>query len=347
MLLTFRLSSSRHIAKLIPAILLILAGCTHPLEDELTAGSDPLPNPETGSIQVNLTASTDKTAKINLTWDAQTDHATYRILRTSALASSDLPQTPAYKVVGETKELFFSDTNVVPKASYYYKVQIQYSATNVMDSYPALGIAQDLSEGDAAYEAAFKAYTSLANATGGKRYDVAGASFLPETIIKIIQENRGGSNADIVLLMDNTGSMADDIDAVKKAFTKIIDALPPSTRLGAGGYRDRGDLYVLRFQDLTTNFSIVRTFINKMTANGGGDLPEAVYDAIYGTVTQATWVNKKRIVIVVGDAPPQEEALTDHSYQEVVNKCRQVGVEVNLYPILIKEPELDDKYGNG
>ncbi len=250
------------------------------------------------------------------------------------------PETLQYDLLGETKAPTFEDATVVPKAMYYYKVQGQYTATKVIESNAVLFTINALSD----YDLAYQAYTNLATATGGKRYDVARASGLPETIIKVINENAGGQNADIIFLVDNTGSMGDDLYAIKKDLNKIIDALPPSTRLGVGGYWDRGDLYLLRFQDLTADFSVIRQFIANMTASGGGDLPEAIYDALYDTVAKATWLKKKRMVILIGDSSPHEGKNTTHSQAEVVTKCRQAGVEVSLYPILIdlEEEELSE-----
>ncbi|GAB3946393.1 hypothetical protein GCM10028805_16840 [Spirosoma harenae] len=314
----------------------ILAACTTPPVDPIT--TDPIKTQPGDPVEVEffrLSASNNKRTAVNLKWKAQPGNPTYRIKRVSTVGMTNNVADLTFESVGETNEVTFEDKKVTPSSFYYYKIEARYSTGRVIESETMLGMTvAELS----AYEKALEAYTNLGDATGGKRYDIANPTFLPETVIKIIKDNVGNQNADIVILLDNTSSMGEYIDACRAGLNKIIDALPPTARLGAGGYRDHGDLYVLSYQDLTTDFSSIRKFLGTMTASGGGDAQEAVYDAVYSVLEQAKWVNKKRIIIVVGDEAPQEKpGLTDHSYQQVVDKCRQLGVEVNLYPILIDE----------
>ncbi|GAB4024537.1 vWA domain-containing protein [Spirosoma gilvum] len=314
----------------------LLTACSHPPVDPMS--TDPietLPEKPVDFQFFNLVATTTKRNVVGLTWKAQSGTPTYQIQRATLTSAADDVANLTFQPIGETKETTFEDKKVAPKSFYCYRVEALYSASKVIESETTIGIT---TSEPSAYEQALEAYTNLGDDTGGKRYDIPNPTFLPQTVIKIIKDNVGNQNVDIVLLLDNTGSMGPYIDACRKGLNQIIDALPPSARLGAGGYRDHGDLYVLRYQDLTTDFTSVRSFLSTMTASGGGDLREAVYDAVYGVLDQAKWVNKKRIIIVVGDEAPHEEPdKTDHSYQQVVDKCRQAGVEVNLFPILINE----------
>ena len=322
----------------------LLAACTHPpVEPGITDPIETQPDKPVELEFFNLDATTNKRTVVNLKWKAQIGTPTYRIQRATITSANYSEKDLTFEPIGETKETMFEDKKVLPQSFYCYKIEAQYSATKVVESETVIGrTTSELSS----YEQALEAYTNLGEATGGKRYDIPNPTFLPETVIKIIKENVGNQHVDIVLLLDNTGSMGSYIDACRKGLNQIIDALPPTARLGAGGYRDHGDLYVLRYQDLTTDFSSIRSFLAGMTASGGGDLREAVYDAVYGVLEQAKWVNKKRIVIVVGDeAPHDEPGKTDHSYQQVVDKCRQVGVAVNLFPILIDESLEDGPEG--
>lgn len=309
-----------------------IAGCTHPPVDP----KNPLetqPGDLEEADEFGLKTTDTKASVVNLVWKAQPGNPTYRILRLTVESSDFNPATAPYTSLGETTASTFEDNTVLLGTAYYYKIQARYTTGKVVESDY---ISCHASSGPNVYKLALEAYTKLGAATGGKRYNVSQPSLLPATIIKILNENIGNQPADVVILLDNTGSMSGYIDSCRAGLNKIIDALPANTRLGAGGYRDHGDTYVLRYQDLTTNFASIRTFLAGMTASGGGDLPEAVYDAVYGVVTQAKWTNKKRIVIVVGDAPPHDEpGMTDHHYQEVVDKCRQAGINVNLFPILI------------
>lgn len=320
----------RRLRHLLTLMLLLLAGCTHPAV-EPNPPAPPDDEPIYSEMTSSLQASLGRGGAINLSWEADPKLKTYRILRAQASSEQADPKMLRFEQIGETTDRKFTDEQVILKTVYFYKIQAQYSPTRVIES----NVVSEVIKSLYGYDLAYKTYTDLATLTGGKRYDVATAASLPQTIIRVIKEHAGGQDADIMFLIDNTGSMHTNIRAVKQELNKIIDALPASARLGVGGYRDRGDEYLLRFQDLTSDFSVIRAFINNMFASGGGDIPEPIYDVLYSTVTQASWQKKKRIVILIGDSPPHEGDKTTHSQAEVVAKCRQAGVAVNLYPILV------------
>ncbi|QDK81909.1 VWA domain-containing protein [Spirosoma sp. KCTC 42546] len=324
---------TNHILLIVWVLLASLTACKH--EPDVPPNPiDELPDEQPGT-EFMATASMDKGLAVSLTWDAQMGNPTYRILRASANDIYSDPTTMTYQQVGETKEHSFNDTQVNPSSVYYYKVQAQYSASTVVTSIVTVGRTTKPSY----EELADVLYTRLGEGTGGKRYDADSPNAVLATIFTIIQEQAGTKGADVVILLDDTGSMGDDIDAVKAGLNKIISALPPSTRLGAATYNDLNELpdSWYNWRDLTTDFASIRTFINAARAYGGGDRPESVYDGIYETLTRVSWTSTKRIMIVVGDDPPLEGSKTKHSYDDVVATCKQKGIEANLYPILIKE----------
>jgi hypothetical protein len=183
-----------------------------------------------------------------------------------------------------------------------------------------------------------EAFDSLAESTGGLRYDANSASEVPDIIIDVIEEN-ALVGSDIVFLIDNTGSMSDDIAKVKAGLNNIIANLPNNVRIAAATYNDLNvepsNWY--DWTDLTSSYYSVENFINNIDVFSGGDDPESVYDGIYLTVDYMTWSSSsKRIIIVIGDAPPLEGDLTIYNFGQVVAKCKSMSIDVNLYPILIK-----------
>lgn len=182
-------------------------------------------------------------------------------------------------------------------------------------------------------------FNVLGDLSGGEYSEVYSAAQVPETIIEIIQSN-AGEKADIVFLIDDTGSMSNDISAVRSALSEIISTLPNDAYLGAATYGDNTvitDWY--DWSDLSADFSKAEDFIRNISTSSGGDTPESVYDGIYETVDKMSWRNnsKARMVIVIGDAPPhREESLTNHSLQDVIDLCLSNSIDTNLFPILIK-----------
>ena len=184
-------------------------------------------------------------------------------------------------------------------------------------------------------------YEALGDLTGGESTEVSNAGQIPNAIMDIISGN-AKANSDIVFLIDETGSMSDDISTVKSALDDIIDEIPSSARIGAATYTDNNyysDWYL--WNDLSADHSEAESFIQNITVafSSGGDQPESVYDAIYETANKMSWNNNSdsHFIIVIGDANPQIDAdRTQHSLQEVIDICRSNNIDANLFPILVK-----------
>jgi hypothetical protein len=120
--------------------------------------------------------------------------------------------------------------------------------------------------------------------------------------------------ADIAFVVDATGSMTDELEYLKQELLSIIQntvaTYPDITvRLGCVFYRDRGDEYITRKFDFTTDFQAVMEFIGQQIAAGGGDTPEAVDQALDTAINSLSWSQESasRILFLVCDAPPHGE----------------------------------------
>lgn len=119
------------------------------------------------------------------------------------------------------------------------------------------------------------------------------------------------AQADILFLMDTTGSMGPAIGAVQSTFTATIAsltaALGPNLAFGAGQFKDIGDSPVFGIaQKINANSTLTQTAINGFTAAGGGDTPEQGLYALTQSSSVATtgWrAGSKDIIVLVGDAP--------------------------------------------
>lgn len=119
---------------------------------------------------------------------------------------------------------------------------------------------------------------------------------------------------DVVLVIDATSSMQFVIDSVRSRLLKLTASLRgmvPTSRIGVVAYRDKGDEYVTRWMDLSFSTEKVQSFLSTLRADGGGDWPEAVYEALEVAVNDLSWRKKaKRIIILVPGSPPHAETIS-------------------------------------
>jgi Mg-chelatase subunit ChlD len=92
---------------------------------------------------------------------------------------------------------------------------------------------------------------------------------------------------EVVFVLDTTGSMGGLIQAAKEKIwsiaTTMSQAQPaPEIRMGLVAYRDRGDSYVTRVVDLSSDLDSMYATLMDFQADGGGDGPESVNQALYG-----------------------------------------------------------------
>jgi hypothetical protein len=150
--------------------------------------------------------------------------------------------------------------------------------------------------------------------------------------IKKILEAEKGKEVDIVLCFDTTGSMKDDIDAVREMLIPMLNGLLPSFksfRIGMVLYKDYYEEYVTRAIPFTKDFSVFQRTLNDIRTGGGRDIPEAVYEALYDGVTQFSWEAESRLIILVGDAPPHPRQRGKVSEEMVNEAVAEWGIKVN------------------
>lgn len=142
---------------------------------------------------------------------------------------------------------------------------------------------------------------------------------------------------EVAFVLDTTGSMADLIDGAKKKIWSIADeirkARPDSEiRFALVGYRDVGDLYVTDVTDLTDDLHDVYGKLVAYVADGGGDWPESVNEALNTAVTRLDWSEGgkvRRIVYLVGDAPPHMDYEQDVKFTDTLKIANDRRILVN------------------
>ena len=118
---------------------------------------------------------------------------------------------------------------------------------------------------------------------------------------------------DIAFVVDTTGSMKDDIKAVKDSLFEIVGNITTRTegleiRFGIVSYRDhppQDRSYVTRVFDFTEKIKRVHKLISDLRPSEGGDTPEAVADGLFDARTKLSWERDAyKVLLLVGDAPP-------------------------------------------
>jgi hypothetical protein len=102
--------------------------------------------------------------------------------------------------------------------------------------------------------------------------------------------------------------------------------------MGLVAYRDRGDAYVTRVIDLSTDLDRIHTELMTFAAGGGGDGPEAVNQALDAAIRQVSWSQDRdtyKVVFLVGDAPPHMDYQDDVKYPEILAAASARGIVVN------------------
>jgi hypothetical protein len=117
---------------------------------------------------------------------------------------------------------------------------------------------------------------------------------------------------DLMLVVDTTGSMGDEINYLQAELRSIIGAITAKhrdldIRIGFVFYRDLGDDYVTRTVAFDRDIGRVQGALARQDANGGGDYPEAMDQAMIRAVGQDWRPDAVKSLLLVADAPPHDD----------------------------------------
>lgn len=182
-------------------------------------------------------------------------------------------------------------------------------------------------------------FNKLARETEGNLKVVSNSKFVAKVIVDIIKSNVD-NGTDLMIVIDKTSSMADDIKNIKKGLKQILETLEKyqNIRLSVATYGDKnidGKKW-FEFENFETDFSSTMSFIKKIETTGGGDFPESVYDGIYKAFQENFWEsNTKRVVILLGDAPSLDSTRSEHNLEDIIEISRTDKINMNFYPIVL------------
>jgi hypothetical protein len=141
---------------------------------------------------------------------------------------------------------------------------------------------------------------------------------------------------DVMFLLDATGSMGDEIDRLKTSIDDVaakIAALEGARglRMGMTIFRDEGDAFVTSTFDFTGNVNDFRVALAKVSADGGGDTPEAVDEALADALDKPSWRpsgEATQLIFLVGDAGPQVQRQVRKTYVDSAKDAASRGIKI-------------------
>lgn len=174
----------------------------------------------------------------------------------------------------------------------------------------------------------------------------------PETLIedigKILKTFVNAEKLDIVFAIDATGSMKDDIEKLREDLIpeiKRIFSKEKDVRIAVLFYRDYGDTF--RYMDLPVKcFDFTRSFKTfkeqlysiKILGREGGDIPEAVYEAMFAASEFYKWRgDAQKEIILIGDAEPHPVPRGTGKYSKGYVMALADSKNIKIHSILLPQ----------
>jgi len=143
-------------------------------------------------------------------------------------------------------------------------------------------------------------------------------------------------DVDVAFILDTTGSMSEEIAAVKATIQKVASSLSSTNvrvRIGLVEYKDRSDHFVTRAYPMTTDLNSFSRQVSSINASGGGDTPEAANEGLSAGLTKLSWNSQAavRLAFLIADAPPHLDYQDDVGYERSMKDAAHRGIQ--LYTI--------------
>ncbi len=142
---------------------------------------------------------------------------------------------------------------------------------------------------------------------------------------------------EVCFVLDTTGSMGGLIEGAKQKIWSIANEIAaakpsPELKLGLVAFRDRGDEYVVKSWPLSDDIDAIYGHLRELKADGGGDTPESVNEALAEAVHKMAWSQDRQVlklIFLVGDAPPHMDYADGPKYPEVCQEAVRRDLIIN------------------
>ncbi len=174
------------------------------------------------------------------------------------------------------------------------------------------------------------AYTDIAKKGGGETMFSTGEEDLPTKIAAALDSVKG-DELDLVLALDTTDSMTNDMPHLRESLVPLIREHTSRFkvfRVGLLLYRDYLEEYLNKPLPFTADLNELQKLIDSVRVLGGRDIPEAIYEALYTSVLSYEWKSAARLIILVGDAPPHPRPRGKVTADMVFEAAKEKNVEI-------------------
>ena len=174
----------------------------------------------------------------------------------------------------------------------------------------------------------------------------------PETLIedigKILKTFVNAEKLDIVFAIDATGSMKDDIEKLREDLIpeiKRIFSKEKDVRIAVLFYRDYGDTFKymnlpVKCFDFTRSLKTFKEqlYSIKILGREGGDIPEAVYEAMFAASEFYKWRgDAQKEIILIGDAEPHPVPRGTGKYSKGYVMALAESKNIKIHSILLPQ----------
>jgi hypothetical protein len=138
---------------------------------------------------------------------------------------------------------------------------------------------------------------------------------------------------DLAFVLDTTGSMSEEIEAVKQTIKAVADTLSTDqtdVRIGLVEYKDRGDSLVTKTYAFSSDLAAFSRSVGNIVAEGGGDLPEDMQQGVSDALDKLQWRSDAvaRVAVVIADAPPHLDYQNQRTFAESAKLAAQRGIKL-------------------
>ena len=168
----------------------------------------------------------------------------------------------------------------------------------------------------------------------------------------VVAQAQAYTGLDLCFMVDTTGSMADELLYLQSELDDVIGRVQAEfpeadISLGLLFYRDEGDEYVVRSSDFTPDIAAQRKFLLAQEADGGGDYPEAVHEALEAALDLSWREGTRKILIPVLDAPPHDQNAQRQDIRAEFGELvyRAAGEGIAVMPVAASGVDVCSQFG--